>query len=350
MLHVTNGDAAARQIRAAGLGGTALPWRDVLHEGPVPADLEPEQLREVRSRFLAAQGWGQLKDLRRQLARRDAALEHCHEQGEVILWFEHDLYDQLQLLQILDRLASCATVPERVWLITLDDHPTVERFTGLGQLEPRHLAELFPDRRRVEQRHLELAVAAWRAFRSPDPTGIEALLATDLSALPFLAAALRRHLEQFPSPRNGLGRSESLALAGVAAGHQIAKELFAAQTAEEPDPFLGDLVFWSYLKRLAAGDRPLLSIDTPAGASFAGSGLGARSHRRRSQSAQCRARLRRPQQPRAMVWRPPPVRSGSALAMERMRGPTRALTCSSPPASASSRARPRRGARGGGEV
>ena len=39
MLHVTNGDSTAQIIDARGLAGTVLPWRDVLHEGPIPAEL-----------------------------------------------------------------------------------------------------------------------------------------------------------------------------------------------------------------------------------------------------------------------------------------------------------------------
>ena len=41
MLFITNGDFAAGRIAASGLTGEILPWRDVLHEGPVPAGLPP---------------------------------------------------------------------------------------------------------------------------------------------------------------------------------------------------------------------------------------------------------------------------------------------------------------------
>jgi hypothetical protein len=56
MLHVTNGDSAVERLRAAGVDGDMLPWRDALHEGPVPAGLDPAQLRAERARFIAAAG------------------------------------------------------------------------------------------------------------------------------------------------------------------------------------------------------------------------------------------------------------------------------------------------------
>jgi hypothetical protein len=45
-LHVTNGDCAAELIAQTGLSGEILAWRDMLHEGAVPANLSSAQLRE----------------------------------------------------------------------------------------------------------------------------------------------------------------------------------------------------------------------------------------------------------------------------------------------------------------
>ena len=52
MLHVTNGDSVVETMRQAHVVGDVVAWRDVLHEGPVPA-LDPAELRAVRARFLA---------------------------------------------------------------------------------------------------------------------------------------------------------------------------------------------------------------------------------------------------------------------------------------------------------
>ena len=100
-LHVTNGGSAAARIRAAGLGGDVLPWDDVLHEGPLTDD------RAARARFLAAHGWGEPAALAARLAARDDRLARALGAGEpIVLWFEHDLYDQLQLLQVLVALGD----------------------------------------------------------------------------------------------------------------------------------------------------------------------------------------------------------------------------------------------------
>ena len=105
MLHVTNGDSAAEKLREAGLQGLVAPWRDILHEGPVPAGLDAAALREVRVRYLAEHGWAGEERVRADLEERDARLAQAVEgRDEIVLWFESDLYDMLQLAQVLDRL------------------------------------------------------------------------------------------------------------------------------------------------------------------------------------------------------------------------------------------------------
>src|SRR5438094_1977122 len=97
LLHVTNGESAGNTLRQTSLGGAVLPWQDVLHEGPVPAEARPELLR-VRAGFLSECGWGGKRALLSSLERRDRQYVAALRDGvQVVLWFEHDLYDQLQL-------------------------------------------------------------------------------------------------------------------------------------------------------------------------------------------------------------------------------------------------------------
>ena len=51
-LIITNGDGAAGTIKAAGLGDEILPWRDVLHMGPVPNVGGLNALSELRAHYL----------------------------------------------------------------------------------------------------------------------------------------------------------------------------------------------------------------------------------------------------------------------------------------------------------
>jgi hypothetical protein len=266
MLHVTNGDSAARKLAAAGLGGAVLPWRDVLHEGPVPAGPDPAGLNAVRARFLAEVGWATYEEAFGYFQARDATLTTAAAGAEeIVLWFEHDLYDQLQLAQILAMLDAAPRLP-RVSLICIDAFPGVTPFHGLGQLQPADFAMLFPSRIPVSEGAPALGRAAWTAFREPDPTALDALLAADTTALPFLAAAFRRWREEFPAPGDGLGRNERAILRAVAAGAQRPPEIFHAVQGQEAAPYLGDSSCWRQIADLAGGPVALLVARDPADA------------------------------------------------------------------------------------
>lgn len=254
MLCVTNGDSAGDRIRESGLPGEVLSWRDVLHEGPVPFGLSLEELREVRARFVVARGWGGFEEVLESFARRDAVVSGFRDHEEVVLMFERDLFDQLQSIQLLDWFGRQDLGTTRLSLVLTDEY--------LGGTPPDRLRALFRDRREASAEQLELGREAWEAFRSPDPACISTLLQGNMSALPFLEGALSRHLEQFPSTKNGLSRSESQALEEISSGRSVLRDAFVASHGEREDPvFLGDTVFASYLEDLSDVREPLVLFE-----------------------------------------------------------------------------------------
>ena len=269
MLHVTNGDCTVEIMRQAYVVGDIIPWRDVLHEGPVPA-LPPAELRPLRAAHLATMGplpraerssplRSGAAEVEADLRARDERLEAAVNAGErVVLWFEHDLYDQLQLLQILAGLPDRAVGVELICVGTFPGRPD---FAGLGELEPEELGSLWPLRAPVTNEHVRAARAGWDAFRGTDPTALERMAATPDARLPFLAAALRRLLEELPGVRDGLARTERQLLAAIAAGARTREQAFTEAAASEEAPFLGDATAFERLDELAGGPEPLVTAD-----------------------------------------------------------------------------------------
>lgn len=257
MLHVTNGDSAVERLRAAGIDGEVLPWRDVLHDGPVPGGLSFDELRAVRAGFIAGNGWGSREAMLREFAERDAALARFRDHEEVVLWFEHDLYDQLQLLQLLDWFADRPLGGTKLTQVASDAY--------LGLMEPDEMRRRFAARAPVQPEQIALAREAWAAFRAPDPRALERLLARGedaLRPLPFLRAALHRHLEELPDARAGLSRTERQALEAIGDGARPLKEVYPAAHHQREDAiYLGDSSFANYLEALSAGDAPLVLFD-----------------------------------------------------------------------------------------
>jgi len=252
VLNITNGDCAVEIMQKADIPGVFLPWRDVLHDGPVPEDLTLEQLSAVRAQFISDQGWGESEFIKQSFIDRDNTLKSFESYDKVILWFEHDLYDQLQILQILD------------WFYThnLSSHPLsiicVDQY--LGRLSPDEILTLFEYEEPITESHLSLSSEAWSAFRSTTPDNWFALLKTDTSVLPFLQGAILRMLEEYPSCVNGLSRTAQHALNIVCEGEKYPGKIFARYQETEERMFLGDSSFWLILNEMLVSSPALLVL------------------------------------------------------------------------------------------
>lgn len=256
MIHVANGDCTTTLIRQAGIEGDVAIWADVLYEGPVPGGLEERELREIRARFLSDGEPNAYARILGGLEQTAAIVDRRSPDEELILWFEHDLFDQLALIHLLDRLAASPAGASGASLICINSFPGRLTFKGLGELTPEELATLLDGREPISSRHFDVARRAWKAFRSSDPRAIEEAIAQDQSPLSFLGAALRRYLEEFPSTVNGLSRSEMHLLEIIETRPIETWEVFPRMHEGEAAYYITDSSLWE----LTLGLAPLVSI------------------------------------------------------------------------------------------
>ncbi len=262
-LHVTNGDGAVALLKKAAIVGRHLAWRDALNEGPVPAGLSLEDTSGLRARYLAERGYGHPIRLIADFTRRDALIRRAREFAEVVLWFEHDLYDQLQLLQSLTALEELALEPGSVWLVQTDQYLTavaLEQIVALHAKRRIATAAVFKSARRT-----------WERFTSDGPDGLSAAAAEDAIGLPYVRSALYRLCQEYPWARDGLSRSQRQALYAVTQGAATVEELFTRTQVHEEAGFLTSRSFVMILNELRSADAPLIEEQ---GAFFALNALG----------------------------------------------------------------------------
>jgi hypothetical protein len=262
-LHISNGDAT--DVPGTGLARRVVYWRDILHEGPVP-EAAPAELRRIRAGYLAGHEGAERADVLRQLTERDQAVA-ANRDAEYVLWFEADLYDQLQLAEILARLAHLGVPAGRITLICIGEHPGIAHFGGLGELTADQLRELPHTSAcaRLTEAALELATRAWAAFRAPTPAGLSAIAAARLGELRFLGEAFDRLSREYPATRDGLSLTERRLLAAVdggASGQPSCglKRGRRGRTWETPRTFAGWTGWRKGRIRCSASTRPAIRL------------------------------------------------------------------------------------------
>ncbi len=226
MVHITNGDAVAYEIRRWAGEPRLIVWHDILHEGPVPPGKTLEELTALRLEWLKANGYpaGEIK-----LHERDRHLRRLVARDSVWLWFEDDLYDQLQLIQCLDFLHREGLTSSPHFLVRIPRNMQVEQMAALAAAKVPVTPQMF-----------DTASRAWDAFTN---NRLPELLATNLDALPDLRPALERLLDT--------GRLERTVVSLLRDGGKTAHQLFAEYQQTEERPFMGDTVFFHHLDALA---------------------------------------------------------------------------------------------------
>jgi hypothetical protein len=257
-LHVANGTATTRLIEAAGIPGRRSVWADPLYEGAVPQGLDDEQLIEVRAGYLAgAYGLATpVIDNELRQWRREIADHHAYD--ELVLWYEHDLFDQLNLIQLLPWVRAHLPPSKAVTLVCIDRFPGHPDFKGLGELSPADIAALVETRRPVDQAQYECAAQAWRAFRGSTPERLEQLARADVGAMPFLGPALRRLLEEYPAVGDGLSRTERRLISAAA---DVPLQLSTAfrRMHDGEEYYITDSSFVRLIQELTRAKTPLLA-------------------------------------------------------------------------------------------
>jgi hypothetical protein len=254
-LHIRCGSDIKPTLSEAGFIGDFLEYSDALCQGPVVDD--PSWL-DRRAHFLAQAYRQPEPQIAEKLAKAEAdLLGAATRYDRVVLWFEHDSYDQLNLARCLAQFAE--TPPRRLDMVTLQHYPGAMRFIGLGQLPPEALRLLWDERKPVSQQQARSGQTAWTLLRQPDPTPLATAAATDL---PYLSRALRRHCQELPWTDNGLGLTERLILQLLAERPRTIGEVFRDLMLDrEPLPWLGDLMLASIVEAMKRASQPVFTTE-----------------------------------------------------------------------------------------
>lgn len=300
-LHITNGDCAGDMLAASTLiEGDILCWRDLLHDGPVMA-LPYADYSAQRTEFLlqllergACEETVSAEQIAADFVQRDEILSRITAYDEVVLWFEHDLYDQLQLIEVCKRISDKGALP-LLSIVSIDRHPDVPFFLGFGNLSIEMMDALFIERLPLSLEQLEVGCSLWLQLTDVSPEALAASAQKEIEGWPYMAKALRRFCLEFPALETGLTLTQTYLLLTllkapdelpalefnlkwaeqnqrlpvgetatqryyeILAGPATFKRIFNHLQQLEVDPFMGDLSVRCELNRLINADLPYVS-------------------------------------------------------------------------------------------
>ncbi|WP_217594224.1 sigma-70 family RNA polymerase sigma factor [Cohnella sp. GbtcB17] len=263
MLHIVNGDVVGNKLRQGNIAGDILVWREIYPVGPAFEKMNGRKERLCRAQYLERTLGIPAMDFIKNCETQEQAIQRFKKYEEVVMWFEHDLFDQTMLCYLLDWFAKQSLGRTRINLLCIGDYPGIDLFRGMGQLTSEQLMTLSGTWSRIGERELELGSRIWKSYTSPRIEDHIEILQLDTSALPFARAAFTLHAARLPSPVNGLGIVEQTILALAQAGIQSSIELFKEMGKLLHELGMGDLEYWYRLKTMSAQPGALLILNAP---------------------------------------------------------------------------------------
>ena len=258
-LHITNGDEFTQRLRHLNFKGDIITWNEMLCEGKTETNVGSEAFWKTRFDFLhknytVSKSWFVVKTLKEY-----RSLCNHKQEEEIILWFEYDLFCQINLLAVISWLKTHRRHVE-ISMVCSGREDQSDRLYALNDLTDQQLQEHYENRVVLTQDDIEFADYVWQLYCSDNPIRLENLADFDQYQFEYLEGAISTHLKRFPTIRNGLNEIENRVLQ-VAAEQKPAskKALLSALLLNQGWYGFGDSQYMRILKNL----RPLFHSFNP---------------------------------------------------------------------------------------
>jgi len=259
LLHITNGDSFTSRLQSLQFKGDVITWREMLCEGKTLSTVGSESFWKTRFEFLhknykVSKSWFIEKTLKEY-----RSLCNHKQQDQIVLWFEYDLFCQINMLAVLSWLKQHRRHAEISLVCSgkVEDSPKLH---GLNELNDDKLMELYDNRKVLSQDDIEYADYIWQLYCSDNPIRLENQIANNDFQFEYLSDALKTHLKRFPTIKNGLNDLENHIL-------EVAKNQKPKSKKELMGDLLTDQGFYGFgdtqYDRMISSLKPLFSSFDP---------------------------------------------------------------------------------------
>nr|WP_297788733.1 DUF1835 domain-containing protein [uncultured Allomuricauda sp.] len=208
LLHITNGDSFTSRLQSLQFKGDVITWREMLCEGKTLSTVGSESFWKTRFEFLnknykVSKSWFIEKTLKEY-----RSLCNHKQQDQIVLWFEYDLFCQINMLAVISWLKQHRRHAE-ISLVCSGKIEGSTKLHGLNELDDDKLMELYENKKVLSQDDIEYADYIWQLYCSDNPIRLENQIANNDFQFEYLSDALKTHLKRFPAIKNGLNDLEN---------------------------------------------------------------------------------------------------------------------------------------------
>ncbi len=208
LIHITNGDAFTQRLSTLNLKGDVITWREMLCEGKTLTNVGSENFWKTRFEFLNKNYKVSKSSFIEKTLKEYRSLCNHKQQDSIVLWFEYDLFCQINMLAVLSWLKANRKYAN-ISLVCSGKEDNSNTLYTLNELSNNQLLKLYENRVVLKQDDIEYADYIWQLYCSDNPMRLENIKDFQNYQFDYLADAITSHLKRFPSIKNGLNQMEN---------------------------------------------------------------------------------------------------------------------------------------------
>ena len=208
LLHITNGDNFTKKLNSLELKGEVITWREMLCEGKTLTNVGSEPFWKARFEFLNKNYKVSKSSFIEKTLKEYRSLCNHKQQDQIVLWFEYDLFCQINMVAVISWLKSHRKYAE-ISLVCSGKEDASDKLYTLNELSNEQLMQLYENRKVLTQDDIEYADYVWQLYCSDNPIRLENLTDFKNYQFDYLGNAIQTHLQRFPSIKNGLNTMEN---------------------------------------------------------------------------------------------------------------------------------------------
>lgn len=249
-LHILNGDSSKHCLDALHISGDVAVWREMLSDGPVVESVASEAFWATRALFFETTSSVSAAKYFQLTRDEFSKITAFNQFDETVLWFEYDLFCQINLMALCSFLHRHRQQNSRISLICVGNSQQSEQLLGLGEFPEDELRIAYENRIELTAADLQFADDIWQLYCQPDPADLAKKINIPHPTFNYLRDAFAAHFHRFPGKFNGLNSIENKILTLLfnepKSANQIVGELLRWQTWFG----FGDLQYFAYLDQL----------------------------------------------------------------------------------------------------
>jgi len=251
-LHILNGDSTFEVISKSSIHGDIMVWREMLCEGSIKDEIGSDKFWKSRYTFFEKEFGVQKLEYFDKTIKEIIKLDDLSNYNEVVLWFEYDLFCQINLIATCTYLLNSFRKDINYFLICTGKEKGKEKLQTLSDYNSKDYTFLFENKLKLTKHNLLFAEICWNLYLENDLEKLKSFDFNSNSKFAYLQLAINQHLERFPK-QNGLNQIENKILTLINSGLtdkiKIVKQLLIWQKNETVYGF-GDLQYFRLLKNL----------------------------------------------------------------------------------------------------